>query len=469
MGKKTFLSLFIIVNLLLFLFLNASVLLKLSFFVNFLILLYLTYYNIYIEKRFSPFLSVFIVFQALFFIVAPLIQIDDIIVNSNYGTGKFIQGFPFKENICIRANYYIAIFNVVFFAAYLFFKQKTKTYNYNPSKSSLLIGVIILFAFSIFIFLFNFNTILFQYQNEYYKEAEQTTVSSYLMVQKFLFFLPFAGLILAKYYLNITFKENKNYKIVWYLMLFFLILIIVLKNPLTEKRNALGPLYITILFMFFTKQFASNFRVTRFMFIIMVLLFPIITIITHSRHSLTQMISKPILIQKNIEYLSVNDAFNSLHYDAYPNFLATIDYRDKKEVVNGRQLLCSVFFFVPRKIWENKPETTGFLIGYYLIEKYKFNWYNLSNPYISEGYINFGFFGILLFAIILAYVFAKLVAWIESKDYLKIVFSFYFSIYLMYFLRGDLTNGIAFIFAFWLAVYFVPKATFSLLSYYAKR
>lgn len=469
MSKRIFYIIYTIFFCLLFAYVKyPTFLVGFTFFINFAFLSFLLVYNISYEKIFSPFLSTTIVFQLLFFIVAPVIQIHEIVLHGYEGTGHFIQEFPLNTDICIRANLYILLFNVCFFIFYYYFSKKVIVKNSFSLPKNLPFVLLLLAVFSVLIVLLNFNTIVFQFQNELYKEVEVTTVSNYLFVQKFLFFIPLSGVILSYLYLIKTDKKEPNYKFVVFFLIVFLGILIILKNPLTEKRNALGPIYITLIFILFKRFLNSNYKVTRFMFFAMVLLFPLVTIITHSRYSLTQMISKPIYLYKNIEYLSVTNAFNSLHYDAYPNFLATIDYCDNKEVVPGKQLTCSVFFFVPRSIWKNKPETTGFLIGNYLIEKYKFNWNNLSNPYISEGYINFGFTGIILFAFSLAYMFYLMLKWLLGSNYLNSIFAFYFSIYLMYFLRGDLTSGIAYIVAFWLAINLVSKAIISIVNYYAK-
>lgn len=471
MGKSTFFCIFSLTLLGLFIFFNIPFLLRLSFAVNFLILWIFTYYNIFIERRFSPFLGCFIVFNLLFFIIAPMVQIHDIVSNGYDGGGKYIQKFPFKENFAIRANIYILIFNLVFFISYMFFKNKVlKTnINLNVSYRNVPLVLLIIALITLLIILVNIPTIIFQYQNEFYKEAEQTSVANYLLVQKFLFFIPFAGVILSFYYLKTSSAISKNYVSVLLLFFFYIAILLIIKNPFTEKRNALGPIYITLIFLFFKDSLNTNFKVVRFMFLSMVLLFPSLTIFTHSRNTLTEMIAKPSILADNLKLLQVTDAFNSLHYDAYPNFLATIDYRDNKPVTNGAQLGSTIFFFVPRSVWHGKPEVTGFKIGNYLIERYSFNWNNLSNPYISEGYINFGLFGILLFAIILAIIFSHLIRWLEQGDILKSTFAFYFSIYLMYFLRGDLANGFAFIIATFLAIIVFPKILFLIINHYVKQ
>jgi hypothetical protein len=468
MLKNFFLSIIFLLFVCFFIHINIPIVVELSFFLNFLILFSFAYYNVKIEKTFSPFLSVFVVFNLLFFIVSPLVQINQILA-LGYGGGSFTQGFPYSDALCLRANLYILLFNIVFGVSYLYFKK------FIPSKvksdleyKNVPFFLLILFVVSVLIFVLNFNSIIFQFQNDYYTEGEQGSVAGNLITQKFLYIIPLSGIIISYNYLKTKDKFLKNYFYVFLLFMFFLLTLLLLKNPLTEKRNALGPLYITLVFLFFRKILADNYKVLRFMFVAMLVFFPLMSILTHARFSMSQMIIKPSLFYKTIDQMSLKKGFNSLHYDAYSNFLATINYFDQKAVVYGEQLLCSVFFFVPRSIWESKPETTGFLIGNYLMDKYKFTFDNLSNPFISEGYINFGFFGIIVFAIVLAYFFIIMIKWLRSGDHLKSVFAFYFSIYLMFFLRGDLTNGIAFIVSFWLAVYVFPKIIFSVINYYAK-
>ncbi|MGV3461647.1 MAG: O-antigen polymerase [Flavobacterium sp.] len=414
----------------------------------------MTFYHIFLEKKFSPFLSVYIVFNLLFFIVSPLIQIDELETNS---TTRFIQNFPYNPEFCIRINIYLLIFHIIFFVTYLISVKDVTIVKKTTEYKNIPVFVIIILFVSLVIVAVNIDTIQFQLQNEFYKEVEATSVSKYLLVQKFLFFIPFSGIILAHYYLIIANKKTSNHKIVFIVLAILLVLFLFIKNPLTEKRNALGPIYITFIFLFWKRFLDTNLKVLRFMFLSMVLLFPILTIITHSRYSLSQMVQRPHTIISNFEYLHVSDAFNSLHYDAYPNFLATVDYYDKKDVTPGKQLAGSILFFVPRKIWTDKPESTGFKIGNYLIDKYKFDFNNLSNPYISEGYINFGIAGVLIFPVLLAFFFIRMMKLLHSPDPLKIAFAFYTAIYMMYFLRGDLTNGIAYLVAAYFAMVLLPK------------
>lgn len=471
MRKTSFLGIFTFIFLLLFVFLDVPFLLRLSFIVNFLVLWLITYYNIFIERKFSPFLGVFVVFNLLFFIVSPLIQIDSIISHGYDNSGKYVQNFPFSEYFAIRANSYILLFNVVFFLAYFYLKNKNFTIKSHfkiPYRNTPLV-LLILAVLSLIIIISNYSTIVFQYQNDFYKEVEQTTVSNYLIVQKFLFFIPLPGLFLSYFYLKNAQNKTTNYFIVFAFLLLFIFYVFALKNPLTEKRNALGPIYITLIYLFYRKGLDTNYKVVRFMFFSMVVLFPLMSVVTHSQHSLKEMVAKPSILADNMKMLDVGDAFNSLHYDAYPDFLATIDYCDRNGVTYGEQLKPVFLFFVPRSIWHNKPEVTGFKIGNYLIDSYGFNFNNLSNPYVSEGYINFGVLGIILFAIVLAMLFIWQIRWLESEDSLKSIFAFYFAIYCIYFLRGDLANVYMLILSTLFAVVIFPKVLYVIINHYAKK
>jgi hypothetical protein len=137
--------------------------------------------------------------------------------------------------------------------------------------------------------------------------------------------------------------------------------------------------------------------------------------------------------------------------------MATVDYVSAHGLSYGYQLLGSLLFFVPRSFWTFKPTSTGELVGDYLIDKYEFDYNNLSNPIVSEGYIDFGFFGLFFMAIILAYYIIKLMSWLQSPDPLKKFIAFYFAIHLIFLLRGDLTSGFSYYIGTLLGVYTIPK------------
>ena len=190
----------------------------------------------------------------------------------------------------------------------------------------------------------------------------------------------------------------------------------------------------------------------------MVVIFPLMSTFTHIDASLKEMIINPSLIVDSfIRFGGVSNAFSSLHYDAYANIMATVDYVHVNGFSYGYQLLSSLLFFVPRSLWMSKPTSTGELVGDYLIDKYDFTYNNLSNPLVSEGYIDFGFLGLIFMAIILAYFIIRLLSWLQNSDPLKKYIAFYFAIHLIFLLRGDLTSGFSYYIGTFIGAYTVPK------------
>jgi hypothetical protein len=187
-------------------------------------------------------------------------------------------------------------------------------------------------------------------------------------------------------------------------------------------------------------------------------MFPLMSSLTHIDANLDQIIKKPELLYESfLRFGTISGAFESLHYDAFSNILATLEYVEINGIAFGYQLLGVILFFIPRSIWVSKPTSTGELIGEYLMNTTPRDYSNLSNAVVSEGYINLGVFGVVLFAIILAYFIVKFISWMISKNYFKEFIAFYFALHLLFLLRGDLTNGVSYFVGPLLSIYFVPK------------
>ena len=244
-------------------------------------------------------------------------------------------------------------------------------------------------------------------------------------------------------------------------LIMLIILLLILKNPLIEKRNALGPIYITLIYLFYPKLINSNSKLFLFLFLSMMVIFPLVSAITHLDASLKETIANPEdFFNTLIESGSIISTFNSLHYDAFCNIMATVEYVSHFGYSFGYQLLGAILFFVPRGFWHSKPLSTGQELGNYLIDYHNFgdgSFNNLSNPIISEAYVNFGVFGIILMFVILAYMIVKFLNWFRSGDSLKEIIAFYFAIHLIFLLRGDLANGIAYFVGPFIGVYTIPK------------
>ena len=265
------------------------------------------------------------------------------------------------------------------------------------------------------------------------------------------------GIILCFQYFRNGIKNKNNYINVIIFLILLLILLFWFKNPLTEKRNALGPIYITLIFLFIPKLLNSNIKTLSFLFFSMIIIFPLTAILTHSDATFLEMYRNPSILIDQMKGGGIVNAFTSLNYDAFANNAATIELVHTQGFSYGYQLLGGVFFFIPRSIWTIKPFSSGEMIGEYLVNNYGYGFTNLSNSFVSEGFLNFGILGVVLFAIILAFVIIKLISWLNCDNLLKKMMAFYFSIHLIFFLRGDFTNGFSYYIGPLLAVVLIPK------------
>lgn len=458
---------YLILSASLFLFLRMELIVWASFLINFIVLTYITDYHLNVEKCFSPFLTSFIIFTYLFFLMAPMIQIDSIESNNM----AFPNAFLYNTSSILFTNFLILLFNIIFFCSYILIKKKKLSRELkNPLKDttySTPLQILVLFIVSVLIFLSNYEYIINEIVSSLYSKSEGT-LAIILIKKKVLFFIPFAGVVIAYRYLKSKNRITTNTLISFLLFSLMIILLFVLKNPLTEKRNALGPIYITLIYLFYPKIINTNAKFFLFLFLSMVIAFPLISSITHLDASLSELITNPnVFVDRLIESGSILRAFNTLNYDAFANIMATVDYTELHSLSFGYHLFGALFFFVPRNIWVSKPITTGKEIGNHLIENFNFgdgHFNNLSNSMVSEGYFNFGILGVILLSILLAVTIIKFLNWYRSGDPLKEIIAFYFSVHLIFLLRGDLTNGIAYFVGPLIGVYVIPKLIGKLLK-----
>ena len=461
MKLKTIVTfLYLCISLLAFVSFNINIPVLISFFLSFCIITIIAYYHLNIETVFSPFLGSYVIFNYLFFFIAPVFQISSLsLVNS-----RFPNDFIFNSSSVITANILIILFNITFFLSYIYFKKKSRINSLvlyeEPifSKHSTIAILTILLLCTLVVW-FNYEYVITNiFESIYITNAKSESVSSLLLRKKFLFFLPMAGVVASISYLKEKNKLSTNTIVIFICLLIFIIMLFFLKNIFTEKRNTLGPIYIALIYLFYPKFLNSNSKFFLFLFLSMVVMFPLMSSLTHIDATLDQIIEKPNLLYESfLRFGTISGAFESLHYDAFSNILATLEYVEINGISWGYQLLGVFLFFIPRSIWLSKPTSTGELIGEYLMNTTPRNYSNLSNAIVSEGYINFGFFGVVILAIILAYFIVKFISWMISKNYFKEFISFYFALHLLFLLRGDLTNGVSYFVGPLISIYFIPK------------
>lgn len=452
MKNLVFLSFFVFTGIQFFL-VDINLLALSSFFLNYVVIMIIMYYHFFLEKEYSPFISAYLIFNILFFIITPLAQISNI----DPELQKHVNDLPYKWSKTIVANTYILLFNIVFFISYLLFKKRNyKVREYKISRK-LPFNILLILVISFLILIFNIDYIQQKLLTPTWKLQYDSAKSIKIIISKVLFSLPLAGVALCVMYFNKNRKKAINLLIITGCLSFFLLLILVFKNPFMEKRSGLGPVYFSILFLFIPKLLNSNIKTTLILYFSLILIMPIMAVFTHVNYSFSQVVSNPTLITKSIDKDVLLSDFNTINFDAYANFLATIEYVSENGFSLGEQLSSAIFFFVPRAVWDTKPISSGQFIGNYLIEEHGFWFNNISNPFISEGYLNFGIFGVILFAFIIAYFFSKGLQYLKSDDYLKKLLAFFAAIHMVYFLRGDFTNGFSQLVLVAFGIYVIPK------------
>jgi hypothetical protein len=122
----------------------------------------------------------------------------------------------------------------------------------------------------------------------------------------------------------------------------------------------------------------------------------------------------------------------------------------------GTNLFTSIFWFIPRSIFETKSIGSGEIIA----DLYNLNFTNISVSFFAEGYLAFGLFGICAFALFAGIVTSNLdsIAWkfISKNKNTTFLYYYYFLFGQIFFLyRGDLLSGFAFLGSFAIIFIFV--------------
>src|SRR5690606_6876395 len=122
------------------------------------------------------------------------------------------------------------------------------------------------------------------------------------------------------------------------------------KNIFLDRRNALGPVYLSLIFLFIRNLNFNSKNVTLLLTSSLLLVFPILTIFQNNKFSDWS----SLLSWDNVSYEIFNH-FQDINYDAWSNINAGIEFAQVSGFGLGKQLVGTLFFFVPREIWPTKP------------------------------------------------------------------------------------------------------------------
>ncbi len=228
--------------------------------------------------------------------------------------------------------------------------------------------------------------------------------------------------------------------------LLLLLSLIFFTSPTSMARFQAAVIYIPIFLVTFTALRKEFF----FPSSIMVSLLVVFPLLDKFRHYSTD-----YTINLDINY----DFLLAGHFDSYQNFVRVFEL---DLITHGWQLLGSIFFFVPRSIWSDKPIGSG----HYLADVSNLNLSNISLNFLGEGYINFGLVGVIAFTIIIA-VFSALYDrkfWkTKHKQSITSVNIFYFFLLglIFFLLRGDLMSSFAYSVGMFCSTFIITRVVVS--------
>lgn len=371
-----------------------------------------------------------LVFFALFFVLAPVIQL-------NNSPTRLVNTMLMNTEAAVTANLYTLVFIFLFLGFEKYFSSKKLEIKYNSVPTDINLGALVLLAaLSIVVSAFALNDL----RNMFSQTVVDALLSEQLLKSKVAYMVPFVALALL-----LQTKHRKNILLIAVL----LICVLLTKNPLMEKRNAIGPAYLALLVMAFPKIISSGKNFFYLIIFVMLVAFPASSVFTHSTSKLETKTDISVFID------AITNHFLQLHYDAWANFVTTIQMVSEQGHTWGYQLIGTLFFFIPRSLWADKPDMTGFLIGDYLSAHYSMWFNNLSSPIVAEGYIDFGIIGIALMSVALAFIVAKLHRLYLSGRHQYVIFYAYFSFSMFFVLRGALMTSFAYIAGAYLAIHLV--------------
>ncbi len=147
-------------------------------------------------------------------------------------------------------------------------------------------------------------------------------------------------------------------------------------------------------------------------------------------------------------------------YDAFQQLMNALNYVADNGITYGKQILGTVFFWVPRTVWADKPIPSGQLIA----QSAGYRDTNLSFPLWGEAYLDGGIFAVILVFLLYGLLTGKVERmYLQNEgrrhNYLTPLVPV-FAAYQFFLLRGALMSALA---------YFIPIVTLFVIATVGKR
>jgi oligosaccharide repeat unit polymerase len=351
-----------------------------------------------------------------------------------YLTASFPWSNKISDDIVFETNIYILIGFIVYDLIYYFYKPSVKSderFKIAYPKFNFYYTGLAIFALA-WIFTYLSSGINFTRYDLASQSGKQEAVSQ---DQTLLVGITLRSIVLFFCILNAYLLKAK--KIAPFFGLTVITLSVLICFPTSVARNFGGVFYLGLCLNYF-RTFKWKKLIPITFILVFAVLFPILTFARYDYFNAEY-------VMKNFSSMTSN-AYMSGDFDAYSMFGRTVYYVQQHGITYGRQLMGTLFFYVPRSIWPDKPYGSGYFIG----EKLGLGFLNISCPYMAEGFINFGLVGLVIFVAAIAALFKKLDSfyWIRVK--LNNMNNFWVILYpsligsFTFIMRGDLLSSAAY-------------------------
>lgn len=412
-------------------------LLAFSFYVNGVVMAYMARISI-VRNTAGPAFATVNVFLILFFYVAPIYQIVEY-------PGYLINNYNAPDSQMLLANIIVFIFSVAYIAVYMW-RDAAKhvpvikvTDAEIGGRFPILVGLAGLAAlWAVWLMLSGS------------LDADDDTISAGLNIgitirHKVAFVIPFAA---AGFYLSRKWAPRSLL-----MMALLVVFLLCTKNILLDRRNSLGPVYLSLISLFLWRGDIKSRQVFTLVGPALIFVFPLLSIfINHPTGEWAGLLNFENITKE------IRGHFVDMHYDAWANLVAAIQYVQTEGLQIGRQLLGSLLFWLPRTMWADKPVSSGQLLGDYLVLNSGLWFTNISFSFPAEGYVDFGIPGVAIYAILMALYSARLDYFVNHGSVVERTSAIYFSFYLMFVMRGSFLPAFAFGVGALIAINVIPIA-----------
>lgn len=327
----------------------------------------------------------------------------------------------FSDNDYLLANSIIFIFNVfiyIFYSIFSFRYKEEESLNNNKEPNFFISIILCLISFLIIFYAFDFNIIRL-----FFRGIEGDIYESVNANPLFSIFIMLSRLLPA--FILIRYLVIKKY----YKALLISIFVLLCAFPTGIARFLVAFIYLP-LFLMIISSLRKSINLTLMIILSFIFIFPFLNQFRY------------FSVDQDIKFIPQLSFFNQAHFDAYQNLVEVLRV---EFITYGYQLIGVLFFFIPRKIWNEKPTGSGHQLS--LNNNYNFS--NISMPYIAEGYVNFGYLGFILFCIFLAFLMKRIDTMYLNSSVISFNYSkgIFLCAAIFFMLRGDLMSSFSFLLA----------------------